>query len=70
MVQSTYKRLSNVQKQNLKKGPNNVKMPKKTDKIVKFVDNKGRDNKGNNKPNKNKNDTSNNRKKSLPKQTQ
>ena len=62
-VTRAYKNLTNEQKQNDKKTPNNMKTPKKIDKSAKFVDNRGRDNKGNNKPHKRKNDISNNKKK-------
>ena len=61
-VQNTYKRVANVQKQNSKKTPNNLKIPKKMAKTVKLVDNKGMDNKGNSKSEKEKNDSSNKKK--------
>ena len=53
--------MTNVQTQNPKKLPNNRKAPTKIDKVVKFVDNKNRNNKGNNRSHKRKIDPSNNK---------
>ena len=49
-------------KQNPKKLPNNKKTPKKTDKVVKAVDNENRNNKDNNKSHKKRSNSSNNKK--------
>ena len=48
-AKNTYKKFTNVQKQSPKKTRTNVKMTKKTDKTVTFIDNKSKETKENKK---------------------
>ena len=61
-VQGTYRKLTNVQKQNSRNLPNTKKTPMKSGKVVKFVDNKNKNNKDNNKSHRMKSEISNKKK--------